>query len=123
MGALLLTTALCTGMSAGPTFGHDTTSPEPTATTEPTEPQPATAPGETTEPPTTDHPPADEPDPGVVDLRLEAWLDKAGYPIEEEVTVHARVTNVGTATASSPSRSRPWRSTRTMPTRPTTPPR
>ncbi|MFI9811859.1 LPXTG cell wall anchor domain-containing protein [Saccharothrix variisporea] len=40
---------------------------------------------------------ADDPPADVPDLRLSVWFDRAGYFGWEDITVHARVTNAGTA--------------------------
>ncbi|TQM78958.1 hypothetical protein FHX81_1249 [Saccharothrix saharensis] len=124
LSALLSAAALCIGVSVGPAYGDGATSSEPTATTtarpttaeiQPTETETTTsAPAKTTDPttgsatttepagttgPTPAEPSASEPDPRAVDLRLETWFEKDGYFLDEEVIVHARVTNVGTTTA------------------------
>jgi hypothetical protein len=125
-GAVLFAVVFFVGISTGPVFGTDKPSPEPTpiaqplpTTTRPTSP-PSTTPVVTTtttapsEPTTTTQPttsseqpapvattttesPSATPTDDTLDLRLSAWFDKPAYFNYESITVHARVTNVGTA--------------------------
>ncbi|MET8846838.1 hypothetical protein [Amycolatopsis sp. NPDC004625] len=74
--AVLSAITLCLAASAGPAFGDDAPpSSAPTPTTTVRQPAPS------------------------VDLRLSVWFDKTAYLAQEPITVHARVTNVGSAPA------------------------
>ncbi|MGW6442641.1 carboxypeptidase regulatory-like domain-containing protein [Lentzea sp. NPDC055074] len=120
-GAVVLTTVLCLGVSAGPATaddagpgGQEITAPaDPGTSTPPTSTAPpattgtsSAAPSQSATPPREDPEGSTSPAPGtsspapkeeLPDLTLTAWFDKPSYLGHEEITARVRVTNVGGA--------------------------
>ncbi|MEU0884381.1 hypothetical protein ABZ345_37815 [Lentzea sp. NPDC005914] len=120
-----LTIVLCLGVSAGPALADDQQPADPTSTVAPalpeTSPVPDTPPAPTpvvTEPaapapvepepaaPSSSEPATTTPAPSsemvvqeLADLRLRVWFEKPSYRADEDILVHAAVTNTGTTTA------------------------